>query len=403
MNEWQKVRLADVCEYRNERTTVAELTLDNYISTENMLPDKAGITTSSGFPTMATTSAYRVGDVLVSNIRPYFKKIWFANTNGGCSNDVLVFRAKDKVYDSSFLYWVLMEDSFFEYSTSTAKGTKMPRGDKSAIMEYMVPYPPKSEQIAIADILFSIADKIEINNCINKNLEEMAQFLFKSWFVNFEPFQDEGFVDSELGQIPKGWKVGKIEDLGDVVGGSTPSKTHEEYYTTEGIAWITPKDLSDNGEKFFSKGAIDITELGLKNSSTKIMPKGTVLFSSRAPIGYITIAKNELTTNQGFKSITPKENIGTEYVYCFLKNNLDVIESRASGSTFKEVSGSVMKQIPALIPTDDVLSKFNEVCHAYFEQQEILEAQNRVLINMRDILLEKLISGEIRVPIEEVV
>ena len=132
------------------------------------------------------------------------------------------------------------------------------------------------------------------------------------------------------------------------------------------------------------------------------MPKGTVLFSSRAPIGYMAIAKNNFTTNQGFKSIVPKSNIGTAYIYCFLKSNIDVIENRASGSTFMEVSGSVMKQIPALIPSDSVLERFQNICSLYFNQQMLLENQNQTLTTIRNSLLPKLMSGEIRVPIEEV-
>lgn len=259
------------------------------------------------------------------------------------------------------------------------------------------------EQKAIATTLSCLDDKIELNNRINKTLEEIAQAIFKSWFVDFEPFTDGEFKDSELGRIPKGWRVGTISDLGEVIGGSTPSKACPEYYTNNGIAWITPKDLSKNKDKFISKGEIDITELGLKNSSTRLMPKGTVLFSSRAPIGYIAIAKNDITTNQGFKSVVPKNNIGTAYIYYFLKNSLEVIENRATGSTFKEVSGSIMKQIPTLIPKDNVLLEFKNICGKYFEYQAFLEEQNRNLANIRDTLLPKLMSGEIRVPIEEVI
>ena len=133
------------------------------------------------------------------------------------------------------------------------------------------------------------------------------------------------------------WQQGTISDFGAVVGGSTPSKSKPEYYAEDGIAWITPKDLSSNKSKFISHGENDITELGFKNSSTTIMPEGTVLFSSRAPIGYIAIAAGEVTTNQGFKSIVPKPEIGTAFVYYYLKHNLTIIEGMASGSTFKEV------------------------------------------------------------------
>lgn len=160
---------------------------------------------------------------------------------------------------------------------------------------------------SIASILSSLDRKIELNNKINADLEEMAQAIFKNWFVDFEPFKDGKFVDSELGMIPEGWKVGRLDEIADVVGGSTPSKAKPEYYTQKGIAWLTPKDLSNHPAVYTSRGVIDITEEGYNSTSTKLMPKGTILFTSRAPIGYISIAQNDICTNQGFKSLVPKK------------------------------------------------------------------------------------------------
>lgn len=221
-----------------------------------------------------------------------------------------------------------------------------------------------------------------LNTHLNDNLEQQAQSCFQELFVDN--------ADPE-------WATGTISDLGTVVGGSTPSKAKPEYYTESGIAWITPKDLSINKSKFISHGENDITELGLKNSSAAIMPEGTVLFSSRAPIGYIAIAAGEVTTNQGFKSVVPKPEIGTPFVYFFLKNTLPVIEGMASGSTFKEVSGSTMKNVPAVIPDAETLAKFSNFCAPIFAQQRILEEQNQSLAALRDNLLPRLMSGEIDV------
>lgn len=242
--------------------------------------------------------------------------------------------------------------------------------------------PSLQEQRRIASIVETINDKIENNIKINGNLEQQAQSYFQELFVDN--------ADPE-------WTTGTISDLGTVVGGSTPSKAKPEYYTESGIAWITPKDLSNNKSKFVSHGENDITELGLRNSSASIMPEGTVLFSSRAPIGYIAIAAGEVTTNQGFKSVVPKPEIGTPFVYFFLKNTLPVIEGMASGSTFKEVSGSTMKNVPAVIPDAETLAKFSDFCAPIFAQQRILEEQNQSLATLRDNLLPKLMSGEIDV------
>ena len=164
-----KFKLSDICSYRKEKIAVSELSRKNYISTENMLPDKNGITVATALPKTVQTQKYKKGDILVSNIRPYFKKIWFAKGNGGCSNDVLVFSAKNGI-DSHFLYYLLADDSFFEYSMATAKGTKMPRGDKKALMKYEVPDFDLNEQHKIVGVLSAIDGKIQLNNQINKNL-----------------------------------------------------------------------------------------------------------------------------------------------------------------------------------------------------------------------------------------
>ena len=245
-----------------------------------------------------------------------------------------------------------------------------------------VEIPDIKTQQKVVSVLNAIEAKINVNRSINENLEQQAQAYFQELFVDN--------ADPE-------WTTGTISDLGTVVGGSTPSKAKPEYYTETGIAWITPKDLSINKSKFVFHGENDITELGLKNSSATIMPEGTVLFSSRAPIGYIAIAAGEVTTNQGFKSVVPKSEVGTPFVYFFLKNTLPVIEGMASGSTFKEVSGSTMKNVPAVIPDAETLAKFSDFCAPIFAQQHILEGQNQSLATLRDNLLPKLMSGEIDV------
>ena len=245
-----------------------------------------------------------------------------------------------------------------------------------------VEVPAVSEQAKITSILETIRNRIELNNRINENLEQQAASYFNHLFVE---------------NIDPSWREGNISDLGTVVGGSTPSKAKAEYYTGNGIAWITPKDLSLDKSKFIAHGADDITEPGLQNSSATIMPAGTVLFSSRAPIGYIAIADGEVTTNQGFKSVVPFNNVGTAFVYFFLKKALPTIESMASGSTFKEISGSAMRTVPAIIPDDDILHEFSAFCEPLFQQQRTLEAENRSLAALRDSLLPKLMTGELDV------
>jgi len=384
------MKLIDICDIINIRTSE----ISNYISTENMLSNKGGVCEAANVPS-GTVIEYKISDILISNIRPYFQKIWRADRNGGCSADVLCIRAKDNV-DSKYLYYLLSQQAFFDYVMSGAKGCKMPRGDKNQIMQWPVNLPPLAKQKRIAAILGALDDKIELNRRINANLEEQAQAFFKSWFVDFEPFRDSPFVDSELGKIPQGWKVGTLSKIGAVIGGGTPSKIVSEYYTDNGIAWITPKDLSTNNCKFTSMGETDISELGYKNSSAKLMPRGSVLFSSRAPIGYISIAKNEICTNQGFKSIVPQK-AGTCFIYYFLRNNTSKIESMASGSTFKEASGGLMKSLEVIIPTNKILTAFEEAIQPLFDMQEHNEDENARLSVLRNTLQPKLMAGEINV------
>lgn len=258
-----------------------------------------------------------------------------------------------------------------------------------------VSLPNLSDQRKIAGILSALDSKIENNNKINANLEAQAEALFKSWFVDFTPFKDQPFVDSELGPIPQGWKVGKLGDLGEIVGGSTPSKSKPEYYTTHGIAWLTPKDLSTSKAKFTSRGEIDITDEGYKSTSTKLMPRGSVLFSSRAPIGYLTIAKNEICTNQGFKSLVPN-GVGTGFVYYTLRHLTPQIENRATGSTFKEASATLMRSVETIVPPTSILNKFEELLRPILQFQEKKEEENQRLAALRDTLLPKLMSGEIK-------
>ena len=267
-------------------------------------------------------------------------------------------------------------------------GSAQPKFNKTSFKDLCIPVPPIEEQRKIAAVLGALDDKIENNRKICANLEAQAQAIFKSWVVDFEPFG---------GKMPQGGKMGKLVDVGNIVGGATPSKAKAEFYTEEGIAWLTPKDLSLQQTKFVSKGEIDITEEGYKSASVRMLPKGSVLFSSRAPIGYVAIAKNELCTNQGFKSVVPFDWVGSEFVYQLLRMMTPVIEERASGSTFKEISSSGMKELPVIVPSKNVLHEFSSITLPMGESQKSLEDETRVLAEMRDALLPKLMIGEIDV------
>jgi len=199
-------------------------------------------------------------------------------------------------------------------------------------------------------------------------------------------------------EIPEGWEAGTLDKLGEVIGGSTPSKAEDSFFCASGIPWITPKDLSDNkGKKFIQRGAYDVTEAGKKAATLKIMPKGTVLLSSRAPIGYTAIASNPLTTNQGFKSFVPNRGYGSDYIYRTLNHFMKLIEQNASGSTFKEISAAPLKAIVIQFPPFELERRYSERVSPISRQQQNLEKQNQELTELRDWLLPMLMNGQVRV------
>ena len=223
-----------------------------------------------------------------------------------------------------FVKYVLSTDSFKKYMNLVAHGSTIKNLAPSQVVEYEFEEPKNRDKVAF--ILKNIDDKIYNNNKIISELESMAKTIYDYWFLQYEfpnaegkPYKSNGgemvYNDELKKEIPKEWSNGFIKDIGNVIAGGTPSTEHSEYYTDNGISWITPKDLAETTNKYINKGTRDITELGLKNSSANLLPKGTVLLTSRAPIGYIGISTQEVTTNQGFKSIVPKDGYNSEYVY----------------------------------------------------------------------------------------
>ena len=402
--EWKEVRLGDVCTrvcsggtpkstnlsyYGGEIPwlNTKEIDFNRIYSTEKTITD-SGLNNSSAkwiVPNTITVAMYgaTAGKSCIVKVP--------MTTNQACCNLAI----NDKVADYEFVYYSLKND----YTTlaSLANGGAQQNLNAQIIKDYVLKMPSLADQHRIASILSSLDWKIELNNKINADLEEMAQAIFKNWFVDFEPFKDGKFVNSELGMIPEGWKVGRLDEIADVVGGSTPSKAKPEYYTQKGIAWLTPKDLSNHPAVYSSRGEIDITEEGYNSTSTKLMPKGTLLFTSRAPIGYISIAQNDICTNQGFKSVVPKK-AGTCFLYCFLKYVTPEIENKSTGSTFKEASGALMKSLQVIMPEQKVFEDFEEIVCPLFARIESLEKENSRLSLLRDTLLPRLMSGELEDP-----
>lgn len=324
---------------------------------------------------------------------------------------VLLKIDKSKCLPKYLLYTLMSEYVQLQIRRINQTGSIVSNLNISSLRELKIPLHSFEEQKKIANILSAIDDKISLNNQINQELEAMAKVLYDYWFVQFDfpdqngkPYKSSGgkmVYNPELKrEIPEGWRVEKLDDLGTVVGGSTPTKSISDNFTKggEGYSWITPNDLSNNkGNKFIKNGEIDVTVKGLKDASLKLYPEGTVLMSSRAPVGYLAIATKELTTNQGFKSFIPDKKYDKNYIYYTLQNCLKVIEQNASGSTFKEISATVLKDIKVLQPNLEIVKKFEITVSSINNYIRDNEVQNQELTQLRDWLLPMLMNGQVKV------
>ena len=387
-SEWTKKKLSDIADF-NPRETIKKGVIAKKISMDVLksfcrdVPYYAEESFSGG-------TKFRNGDTIMARITPCLENGKIAQVSilndgevGFGSTEYIVFRAKEGITDKDYLYYLVCSPEVREPAIKSMVGSSgRQRVQTDVVKNLEIDVPPLIEQEKIGSFLKSFDDKIALNDRINNNLEQQAQAYFDELFV----------VNAD-----SNWSECTLSDIGSVVAGGTPSKSKPEYYADQGIAWITPKDLSVNRSKFISHGENDISELGFSKSSAAKMPAGTILFSSRAPIGYIAIAQNEVTTNQGFKSVIPNENISTAYMYFLLKNLLPTIEGMASGSTFKEISGTAMKSVPTVMPDADTIQFFSSFCEPVFKEQEILETENQRLSALRDSLLPKLMSGELDV------
>ena len=322
-----------------------------------------------------------------------------------------------KKLDRKFIYYLFQTRSVREQIRLTSSGSKVKHTSPERLYAVKAPLPKPEEQKKIAAVLSALDAKIDCNNRINAELEAMAKTLYDYWFVQFDfpfdfasgkpaqngkPYKSSGgkmvYNPALKREIPAGWKAGTLDDLGQIVGGSTPSTKNPDNFTTDGTPWITPNDLSDNqGNKFITRGAQDVSDDGLKGASLKKYPAGTVLLSSRAPIGYMAIARYELTTNQGFKSFIPTNGYTTAFIYYTVKNSLNAIIQYASGSTFKEISATVLKTVKISLPDSNVVGQFSNSVEPIFKRQDLLEQENQHLTQLRDWLLPMLMNGQVTV------
>ncbi|WP_114086584.1 restriction endonuclease subunit S [Thalassospira profundimaris] len=300
-------------------------------------------------------------------------------------------------YDPRFVYYLLVTQA--NRIKSLAGGAATPIINKSAFSDVEVDVPLLPNQHRIASILSAYDDLIENNTRRIAILEEMARRLYEEWFVHFRfpGHEDATFIDTEQGSIPGRWEIKLVADTFEIIGGGTPSKKEPEYWEGGTINWYAPTDLTRDKTAFMDKSGIQITDLGLKKSSAKLFPPMSVMMTSRATIGAIAINTTEAATNQGFITCLPNENFPLYLLYQWLRANVETFINLGTGATFKEITKGTFKTIPVIVPPHDIAKKYQETVEPMMKMSLNLQRKNDNLRAQRDLLLPKLISGEITV------
>lgn len=329
--------------------------------------------------------------------------------------NVALFKPDTSLVNPIFLEYYLLSDVVQNFVKGSTKGSAQPFLGLGSLRTFPVAVPSMEEQEWIAGILGVLDDRIRLLRETNTTLESIAQALFKSWFVDFDPVRakQEGrepesmdadtaalftgtLEKSELGMLPSGWQVSSVGDVVECVGGGTPNTKNPSFWEPAEFAWTTPKDLSGSQSPVLLKTERMMSASGISNISSGLLPKGTLLLSSRAPIGYLAIAQIRMAINQGYIAMLPGGPVPPLYLLFWCRQNMETIKSRANGSTFMEISKKAFRPIPIVIPPAQILSRYMDVAGALFERLVENERQAQTLMALRDSLMPRLISGHLR-------
>ena len=397
------MKLSDIAEFITDKISSSSISLDNYVTTDSLLQNKRGRELAQNLPPMqCALTNYKKGDVLVANIRPYLKKVWFADSKGGCSSDVLVFRAKNEHYPS-FLYAILMQDAFFDYAMLGAKGSKMPRGDKNQIMRYELPTFTSAEEENIGNIMVDVISKINVNRQINDNLEAMAKQLYDYWFVQFDFPNEEGKPYKSSGgamvyneklkrEIPQGWHCYELNKWLEIKSGFAFKS--ETYISKGKFKVVTIKNVQDHHLDTSSCDYVYEIPQGMKEWCS--LSVNDRLISLTGNCGRLCIVtEKDLLLNQRVGLLACNDEY-IDYAYLLLSSEeyQTLSNNLAKGAAQANLSPVDLCKNIAVLPKLDVLEKFNRQIKpivASYIQNEIQIAE---LTKQRDELLPLLMNGQ---------
>jgi len=401
--ELKKYKLGEIAYFVEDKISSDDVSLSEYITTDCLLQNKKGRTIAQNLPPKpCSLTKFKKGDVLIGNIRPYLKKIWFADINGGCSPDVLALRAKNEK-ESSYLYSLLLQDDFYDFVMKAAKGSKMPRGDKKHILTF--PCFDIKNKTKIGDLLSKIDQKIALNRRINTKLETIAKRLYDYWFVQFDfpdangnPYKSSGckmvWNDALKREIPEGWEVGNICMIADILSGGTPSKANARYWENGTLPFFGPTDY--NGNVFQIETSEYITEDGLKHCASSLFEEGVIIITARGSIGKLIIVGTPMAMNQSCYALRSKTG-EYEYLYFLTTQLIDCLKAKGSGSVFKSINTLDIENSLLCVADAKTISKFCSMVKPLLNKIKESIKETARLTALRDKLLPLLMNGQVEV------
>ena len=368
-------------------------------------------------------SRFIVGDTLLARITPCLENGKIArfkaennNIVGHGSTEFIVIRGRPSITDNTFSYYLTRSDIVRSYAISQMTGTSGRQRVPTESLNYLiVKIPPIDIQRAIAHILGTIDDKIEINRQMNQTLEAMAKAIFKSWFVDFDPVRAKAegrkpygmdeekatlfpseFEDSEMGEIPKGWKVGNILETADLLSGGTPKTSVPEYWNG-GIPWVSARDVSNVHGSFLLKTERTISQTGMENSNAKLLPERTTIITARGTVGVFCMLSQEMTMNQTNYGLKAKNGFGDYFIFFSLGAMIEHLKQQAYGTIFDTITTQTFRNTQTILPSSFIIILFEDIVKPLMISVLNNNRQSHTLTIIRDTLLPKLISGQIRV------
>lgn len=404
--EWKEVRLGDVCDliagFAFKAKDFGEFPT-KVIKIGDIKPPfvdyvgQVGVDISNYDINRLSKYTVKYGDYVLAMTGATIGKVgkYISNNFSYINQRVLKFSPKQNV-DADFINYIICSNIFAKYVVNYVDSeSAQPNISAPTISKFAFQIPSeKDDQHRIASILSSLDRKIELNNKINADLEEMAQAIFKNWFVDFEPFKDGKFVDSELGMIPEGWKVGRLTDVIKLMPGGTPKTSEPLYWDNGTIPFFSPKDV--NGVYCFATEK-HITEAGLNKCSSNLYPKDTIFITCRGTVGKVCLAACDMAMNQSNYAIKAIDGYSQYYVFFLVKSVVERLIKKSNGAVFSAITSKDFDE-EILIPSQKAVEDFANVIDGFFRRIFTIGTESSRLSLLRDTLLPRLMSGELEVP-----